>query len=571
MKDRLKGSMKRKLMLYVFLALVFILFVSLSIFYAMASYEREGNLSSDLRVYGSIICENYVQGDYDNLINVVNNFQTMGVETTIIKDGNIVQLDKMAQKENNFNTSNGSFFEKEEMGKISTVKKKHSIYYSMKFNNGTEIIVSKVMDNILGVQSNYILYYGTAVLIILGISVWISNKLSFVIVKPIRDLDFITSRITRGELNRRVKVTTKDELGQLGLNFNHMADKLERSLNEVNEKQNRLSAILQSMESGVIAVDNNRNIITINNYAKNLFGIKNDIVGHPVEELSNEVNFQVLFSRENGDSQEIRITNPNVKILRVRSGDIIVNNHQHIGAVAVLQDVTDIKKLENMRTEFVANVSHELKTPLTSIMGFAETLKDVDDSETKNKFLNIINEEAQRLTRLISDILLLSQIELKQEQKISSFNIDEVIGDIICLMKSTADKKQIFLSIAGDQVGSIVGDKDKFKQMLINLVDNGIKYSEAFDTVTVTKLLEKNQFKIVVQDTGIGIEEEFIPRLFERFYRVDKARSRAKGGTGLGLAIVKHIVIGFNGTIDVESTVGVGTKFIITIPYCSID
>lgn len=567
MKDKFKGSMKRKLMLYVFSALVFIMLVSLSVLYTMATYAREQNIRKELEIYSNIISDTYLSKDYDNLKIIINHLQSMGVNIKIAKDNYIINIEELNNGMNKPIEDKSNELIDKESGIVAKDKENHEIYYSIKYNDNTEIVISMVMDNIFEVQNSYILYYATAFIVILVISIWISNKLSFVIVKPIRDLDFITSRIARGELNRRVKITSNDELGQLALNFNHMADELEKSLNEVNEKQNRLSAILQSMESGVVAVDNNRKIITINNYAKNIFGVKQDVVGHPVEELSSEVNFQRVFSREKGDSQEIKITNPSDKILRVRSGDIIINNHQHIGAVAVLQDITDIKKLENMRTEFVANVSHELKTPLTSIMGFAETLKEVEDYETKNKFLNIINEESERLMRLISDILLLSQIEMKQEQKITTFNVDQVIGDIIYLMKSSADKKQIFLAVAGDDVGNIVGDKDKFKQMLINLIDNGIKYSEAFDTVTVTKIVEEGQFKIVVQDTGIGIEEAYIPRLFERFYRVDKARSRAKGGTGLGLAIVKHITLGFNGSIDVESTVGVGTKFIITIPF----
>lgn len=567
MKDKFKGSMERKLMLYVFSALVFIMLVSLSILYTMATYAKEQNIRKELEIYGDIISETYLAGDYDNLNIINNHLKSIGVNIKIVKNDYVLSIEELNNEKNNGTDNKYRELIDKKSGVVVKDKKSHEIYYSIKFDDNLEIVTSMVMDNIFEGKNSYIIYYITAFIVILVISIWIANKLSFIIVKPIRDLDFITSRIARGELNRRVKINSNDELGQLALSFNHMADELEKSINEVNEKQNRLAAILQSMESGVVAVDNNRRIITINNYAKKIFGIKQDIVGRSVEELSSEVNFQKVFSREKGDSQEIKITNPSDKILRVRSGDIIVNNHQHIGAVAVLQDITDIKKLENMRTEFVANVSHELKTPLTSIMGFAETLKEVDDYETKNKFLNIINEEAERLMRLISDILLLSQIEMKQEQKITTFNVDQVIGDIIYLMKSSADKKEIFLAVSGDDVGNIVGDKDKFKQMLINLIDNGIKYSEAFDTVTVTKIVEEGQFKIVVQDTGIGIDEAYIPRLFERFYRVDKARSRAKGGTGLGLAIVKHITIGFNGTIDVESTVGVGTKFIITIPF----
>jgi len=233
----------------------------------------------------------------------------------------------------------------------------------------------------------------------------------------------------------------------------------------------------------------------------------------------------------------------------------------------VVHDITEVKRLENMRTEFVANVSHELKTPLTSIKGFAETLKYVDDIETRDKFLNIINDEAERLTRLISDILLLSDIEQQRESKKEKVNVNKAIGDVYNLIKNTADKKNIILSIEGEDVPDLIGDGDRFKQMLINLVDNGVKYCESGDKVVISRRNEKRYCVISVEDTGNGIPQEYIPRLFERFYRVDKARSRAKGGTGLGLAIVKHIVLSFKGNIAVESKVGVGTKFIIKIPY----
>ena len=552
MKDKFKSSMKKKLMLYVFSALVFILLITISIFYAMTSYEKSVVIKGEMKVYGTVISDYIESNNFKGLKDIINQYEALGFQAYFVSENK--NLDLAAYLD-------GKNIEKEIPDENDVIE------YTLNIQGGDGLKILKPLDNKLGIQQAFLFYYLMAILIILAISMWLANKLAYIIVKPISDLDFITSRIASGELSRRIKINSNDEIGQLGANFNHMANKLEKSLNEVSEKQNRLSAILESMESGVIAIDNNKNIITINNYAKKIFEVNKDVVGYSIDNLSSEVNFQQVFSRDSGDIQEIKLSYPCPKILRVRCGDIIINNHQHIGAVAVIQDITDVKKLENMRTEFVANVSHELKTPLTSIRGFAETLRDVDDEETKNKFIDIINEEAERLTRLISDILLLSHIEQNQEQKKEIFNADNVIDNVICLMQTYAASKNIYLDSVGETIGEILGDEDKFKQMLINLVDNGIKYSEAFDTVTVAKIVDKNFFTIIVEDTGIGISEDAIPRLFERFYRVDKARSRAKGGTGLGLAIVKHIVIGFNGNIKVESTVGVGTKFIITIPY----
>lgn len=572
MKNKFNGTMKRKLMLYIFGALVFMLIFAIMIFYAVSKYEADYNIKKELNLYtymlkGYIEDDNYIKGE-----EIIEKYKERHVRITIIDiDGNVkfdsFNEDGFLENHNDREEVRGSRENGESYAtRYSMTEQSSTMYYALALQNGDVIRASKTIDGINALKGTYIIWYGGAIVIMLGLSLWMANKLSYIFVKPIEDLDFITSRISNGELNRRVKVTSKDELGKLAQSFNNMADKVESSLNEVSEKRNRLSAILQSMESGVIAIDNNRKIIMINNYAKNIFNVSGDVVGTNVEDICSTIDTKEMFSIREHEMQEYKIMSPGVKFLRGRSADIIVNNHQHIGAVAVLQDVTEVKKLENMRTEFVANVSHELKTPLTSIRGFAETLRDVEDEETKNKFLDIIDEEAERLTRLISDILLLSHIEQKQEFKQETFATNRVVEDVVGMMRNIADKKGIDIDIEGDEIPRVVGDRDKFKQMLINLIDNGVKYSEYGDKVTVKKVLKETDFTIIVEDTGIGIEEEAIPRLFERFYRVDKARSRSKGGTGLGLAIVKHIVIGFNGSLQVESKLGVGTKFIITFP-----
>lgn len=573
MKDNSQRTMKKRLMLSVFAALVFVLGFLTTVFYTIVTYESEESAKEQLNVYAYLISEQLHNIDQASFSNVVDKMKNLNIRITIINSNGTAQFDSLGNVENliNYNDKDEVIMAKSKgegtATRYSDREATYAIYYAVAIEDGIVVRVSTPVKATHKLNDTYIVWYGSAIIIMIFISLWIANKLSYIIVKPIRDLDVITSMITNGNLSRRIKITTNDELGKLALNFNHMADKLESSLHEVSEKQNRLSAILQSMESGVIAIDNSHNIIMINNYAKKIFNIKEDVVGNPVENICKEVNLKFIFSMRDRDIKEFKLSAPTIKFLRVRTADIIVHNHQHIGAVAVIQDISDLKKLENMRTEFVANVSHELKTPLTSIRGFAETLKEVDDDETKKKFLTIINEEAERLTTLISDILLLSQIEHKQEFKKEVFNVNKAIEDVFYLMKNTGEQKQVHVSIVGDEIPSILGDKDKFKQMLINLVDNAIKYSEAFDTVVITKIIYDTYFKVIVEDSGMGIAKEYIPRLFERFYRVDKARSRAKGGTGLGLAIVKHIIIGFNGSIDVESTLGVGTKFIITIPY----
>ena len=224
-----------------------------------------------------------------------------------------------------------------------------------------------------------------------------------------------------------------------------------------------------------------------------------------------------------------------------------------------------MKRLENIRSQFVANVSHELKTPLTSIKGFAETLRYVDDEETKNNFLDIIDKESERLTRLINDILVLSNLESNNVEKLEEFMPDEIVREVVNILQNQAIKKSINLTFKSNSKSYILGQRDKFFQVALNIIENGIKYSNEGDTVTVTSYNEDGNYILKVKDTGIGIPEEDLPRIFERFYRVDKARK--SGGTGLGLAIVKHIVKSFGGNIEVKSELNKGSEFIFKIKH----
>ncbi|MBE6049047.1 MAG: PAS domain-containing sensor histidine kinase, partial [Clostridium sp.] len=243
----------------------------------------------------------------------------------------------------------------------------------------------------------------------------------------------------------------------------------------------------------------------------------------------------------------------------------IVYDLEKIGKVITVQDITDIKRLENMRSQFVANVSHELKTPLTSIKGFAETLRYVEDDATREKFLDIINKESERLSRLINDTLVLSKIESESIGEEEEFYPNNEIEDVINMVRSVAENKNINLVLEQTNLNLLYGDKDRFLQLVLNLVENGIKYSNSGATVIIRSYTESEFYILEVEDNGIGIPKEDLPRIFERFYRVDKARK--SGGTGLGLAIVKHIVKCFNGEIKIESKLGVGSKFTVKIKH----
>jgi len=238
------------------------------------------------------------------------------------------------------------------------------------------------------------------------------------------------------------------------------------------------------------------------------------------------------------------------------------------GYIIVIHDITDIKHLERIRTDFVANVSHELKTPLTSIRGFAETLRNgVEDPEVVESFLGIILEESERLQSLINDILSLSEIESKKVAYDEEFEVHSCFEEVVLMLEPQAAEKRQSLTLekAGEPI-YLYGNRNKFKQMLINLIENGIKYTPEAGAVRISTKRVDGLLEFKVADNGIGIPKESLGRIFERFYRVDKARSREMGGTGLGLSIVKHIVQTFQGKIEVDSTLGVGTTIRITCP-----
>lgn len=500
-----------------------------------------------------------------------NNLHNLDIRVTYInKQGNVI-YDSVADTEsmNNHNDrpeikearANGIGFS--DRYSISVHRK--MVYVATSFNDGFIIRSSMPVELIYSFENKYIRFYLLTLVLVLIFAALVSSRLSQAIVRPIKDLQNITSNVARGELNNRVTTISKDEIGDLGRAFNNMADKLEHSIKEVTEKQNRLEAILKSMDSGVIAIDKNSKVIMINPYAEEIFGLNKNIIGQNLMDIIRNFELENIFKHSSHDYNEIKLLWPRERELRIKTADII-NLGEFIGKVAVVQDITDIKRLENMRSQFIANVSHELKTPLTSIRGFAETLKFVQDAEKREKFLDIINVEAERLSRLINDILTLSSLEQHKFEKNEIINVNETIDDVFNLMKNTAESKSITLSVVGKNVPSIIGDKDKFKQMLINLVDNAIKYSGNNSKVFIGSDHNINKCILWVEDTGVGMSKEHLGRIFERFYRVDKARSRAEGGTGLGLAIVKHIVLTLNGTINVESEPQKGTKFIIEIP-----
>lgn len=397
------------------------------------------------------------------------------------------------------------------------------------------------------------------------------------ITEPIKQLTNATKKISQGNFGEKVYFKTDDELGTLSENFNVMSEALHDTIEQFQDSNTKMKAILSSMINGVIALDNSKNVMFINPTGEEMFNLREeDIKGkHILEAIRNNVLdelIQKLLSQSVASKEEIEIFEPHHRILNAYSNPITLTQdpNRTIGVLILIQDITEIRKLERMRKDFVANVSHELKTPLTSIKGFVETLKNgaAENKEIRDKFLDIIDIEADRLTSLIQDILMLSEIENKNNTvKEEEIDVNKSINEVIEVLGELARQKDIeVINKVNNNLPKICGSRGWFKQMLINLIDNGIKYTPNGGRVTITGYSVGNSLILKIKDTGIGIDKEHISRLFERFYRVDKARTRQVGGTGLGLAIVKHIVLSLKGKIDVKSEVNKGTEFTIIFP-----
>lgn len=414
--------------------------------------------------------------------------------------------------------------------------------------------------------------FGLVVAMLLGV------RFLKVIINPIQDMSRASKEIANGKFGRSIIYDSDDELGELAENFNKMSEELGNKIMEIKDQNIKNSAILSSMINGVIAVDNHKHVMFINPAAELLFGFREDEIKgrHILEAFRNnqlDEQIQALIDDNVQSAIEIEMHRPEHRILNMYSNPIVSSQraNERIGVVIIIADVTDMRKLEFMRKDFVANVSHELKTPLTSIRGFVETLKNgaVDNVAVRDKFLDIIDMETSRLSTLIEDLLVLSDIE-KRSNMIEKSQIDvcQAAEDVVHMLQEIGKKKNVTINLKCDNVKTeLFGNSGWFKQMLINLIDNGIKYTPNDGSVWVNMSQTGNDLLISIKDNGIGIPEEHIDRLFERFYRVDKARSRNVGGTGLGLAIVKHVVLSFGGHIDVRSEYGKGTEFIVRIPF----
>lgn len=545
--------------------MLFALIILTSSFIALVNINEIDKTKGLLSSYNKIMVlnPNFTEGNLENfkISDIKVRFTLVGKNGDVIFDNYNEELENHAGRE--------EIIEARENGEASITRFSKTegvnlVYYASKLNDDVIIRSAVPLSTVKVFATRYFQYYIVITILVVLLSLALSTKLVRAIIYPVKELEVVTTKIANGDFNRRAKIHTNDEIGSLAHTFNNMADQLQVRISDSLDKQNKLEAILESMESGVIAIDKQEKIMLINPYAKRLFGVSKEVIGRNIGEYIIDYDF-INFIKNSSEIEtvEVKILHPIERELRIKKAPLINSIKLPIGTVIVVQDISDIKRLENMRSQFVTNVTHELRTPLTSIKGFAETLKYVKEEDTKNKFLDIIDKEADRLTRLINDILALSNIECNNNVIETEFDPNETITDVINVVSGQALTKRIKIENISTNKRVLVGDRDKFFQLMLNLVENAVKYSGDESIVIVKSYNVKNYIYIEVEDNGVGIPKQDLPRIFERFYRVDK--SRAKGGTGLGLAIVKHIVKVFNGEIYVDSKVGIGTKFTIKI------
>ncbi|MGE7053788.1 two-component system histidine kinase PnpS [Paenibacillus glucanolyticus] len=423
---------------------------------------------------------------------------------------------------------------------------------------------------------------GIGLLVLFLIAALVSYRVAKGLTSPLEKITRVARRISRLEYDARVKIHRQDEIGQLAQAINAMADSLQTQLRTIRDNEDLLQSVLNNMTGGIVMVNRAGQIILVNRAAEKMLGIDAEVItGKSYRELKQHYELTKLME-EGLESKEDFHEERNLYYLVeaiIRLDGVTMRQEEeedsYRGMLFLLQDVSDIRRLERMRSEFVANVSHELKTPLAAVKGFAETLLGggVTDEKTSRSFLQIIYDESERLNRLIGDILELSKIESKRIQMdYSPIHLSVFFDTISEMMRTVAEKKRITLELDIPEELFMEGDEDKLRQIFMNLLSNAINYTQEGGRVKLTAREQHNNgsaddmVEFVVTDSGIGIPKKDLPRIFERFYRVDKARSRGSGGTGLGLSIVKHLVDLHHGTIKVESELGTGSSFIIDLP-----
>jgi two-component system, OmpR family, phosphate regulon sensor histidine kinase PhoR len=421
-------------------------------------------------------------------------------------------------------------------------------------------------------QINRVMLAGglVALVVACGIGIFVAGRVT----RPVVEMQAIARQMSEGQFAVRAPVRSSDELGALGRALNVMVLRLREQIHNLETERAKATAILDGMVEGVVAVDGQECILLMNERARAMFGVEPARgEGKPFLEVIRNADLHEIFrsGRTAGGvfRHELRLINPMDRTLRVTAVPLRLGGEDP-GLVLVIDDVTELRRLEHVRTEFIANVSHELRTPLTAIQGYLETLLGgaLEEREHARRFVEIAFRHTERLGRLLNDLTDLSNIELgKVSLRLAPTPLRPIVDSVLELVAAKARDGEVTLTTEVSEAIHVQADHDRLVQVLINLVDNAVKYTPAGGAVTVrARPTADGRIEVSVSDTGVGIPRADLPRITERFYRVDKARSRELGGTGLGLAIVKHLVLAHGGDLAIDSEEGRGTTVRVLLP-----
>ncbi len=464
--------------------------------------------------------------------------------------------------------------------RYSETEKKHMMYIAIPLlHQGKLIAVVRSSLPLVKLYKTINLFYRRMALIsfiVISLSVITSFLFSRRLKRIIRELKEAAVNFGEGKLEHRIHISGSEEFEILSVALNKMAGDLKSRIHKVTEQHQEMESVISCMAEGLLVIDLEERVVRINKTAADIFKVTPEKArGQDIRSVIRQADF-LRFISENisekiSGEREVILHGRQNRILQAKAAPLLDYMDKMTGIVIVINDITRLKQLEEIRKDFVANVSHELKTPLTSIVGSIETLKEsgLENSTQVGNFINMIHKNSQRLVSIIEDLLKLSRLEQESEEKAWEFEdnlIKNVIADTLLLLEKKAEQKKITIEVnCPDNISAQI-NRGYFEDGLINLVDNALKYSPEKSKITIDCLEKDKWLELSVTDEGSGIPARHIPRIFERFYRVDKSRSRELGGTGLGLSIVKHIAEVHKGTVYVDSTVGRGTCFTIFIP-----
>lgn len=401
----------------------------------------------------------------------------------------------------------------------------------------------------------------TGAILTLAVSAVLGLNLSSTITRPLRKITSQAEAMKEGDFSTKIDIKTNDEIGRLSETFNALSDRLKDSWSELLQEKDKVEGILANLTDGLIVLSHNGEVMHINSTACDWLGFDQQ----QMEEQAMAVDLHWLTD----DKGFIYLENG--LILRQRRLPLLQSGQKH-GTIIVLSDVTEQQRLDKMRQEFVANVSHELRTPLTSIKSYLEALIEnpEENVEIQNRFLSVINAETDRMVRMVEDLLILSRTEATQNAEFDLQSIEEVLGTLAKQVEVDLSNKEVALNFKmSSHLPLVRGDRDQLYRLFLNIISNSIKFTPPGGNITISAGSRKNYLEVAVTDTGIGIPEESLGRIFERFYRVDKARSRHGGGSGLGLAIAKQIAEIHGGNISISSQEGKGTEVVVTLPIAA--